>query len=519
MSKTSIHDPEAVGGDTDRSPDNRSKVQNDTETKSSPVNEELRMKLNDRLIISNEGDANKEMHDATSPDSNNDQGELPRQVSVDGSASQVKVPTSSIAGSEVTALRTIGAVKSGGGGGIMPKRHSGISDRSSGGSLVAKDQWGWFEDVHEGETDGDDKEEMDDGNHNKSDDNSQLCHGTEAKSKKLLFHDVDRVEEVVPKRVEQEGTMIAVTAPTYVLEESRSSQKLWKQTAGTRPPQPVEERAFFERIWAQNFQRSQVDYKIPAEVLTATSPVALNPFADADYDTGSFLGQSDVQQSESDAISSIVSKNDRSGFYGNPARSRNLDYFGPYDHQHTLVNKKVKDDGTDDELTVVVRGDNVFGTTVSKSFPKKNSQKVVTVSISVASYRVVESKKHGKYAQFLVIFCEGSFTDTVGVWKRYSDFDKLSRWVTKGHESCTSALAGMNPLAITEDVHDHEVLPNAVTSWKLLKKRQRWFRCLDAGYLSLKAFLLERFLHDILFESSTPNILREFVGVDEVKKK
>jgi hypothetical protein len=50
----------------------------------------------------------------------------------------------------------------------------------------------------------------------------------------------------------------------------------------------------------------------------------------------------------------------------------------------------VKDDGTDDELNVVVRGDNVFGTTVSKSFIKKDILKVVTVSISIASYRVVE---------------------------------------------------------------------------------------------------------------------------------
>jgi len=41
----------------------------------------------------------------------------------------------------------------------------------------------------------------------------------------------------------------------------------------------------------------------------------------------------------------------------------------------------------------VVRGDNVFGTTVSKSFSKtdeKKGKKVVTVSISVASYRVVQ---------------------------------------------------------------------------------------------------------------------------------
>jgi hypothetical protein len=131
----------------------------------------------------------------------------------------------------------------------------------------------------------------------------------------------------------------------------------------------------------------------------------------------------------------------------------------------------------------------------------------------------LKSKKHGKYAQFLVIFCEGTFRNTVGVWKRYSAFDKLSNWVTRGHESCTSALAGMNPLAITDDPHDHEMLPNAVTSWKLMKKRKRWFRCLDAGYLSLKAFLLERFLHDILFESTTPDILREFVGLDGIQKK
>lgn len=71
---------------------------------------------------------------------------------------------------------------------------------------------------------------------------------------------------------------------------------------------------------------------------------------------------------------------------------------------------------------------------------------------------------------------------------------------------------------MTED-HHQEMLPNAVTSWNLLKKRKRWYRCLDAGYLSLKAFLLERFLHDILFESSTPQILRDFTSSDRSKDK
>lgn len=78
---------------------------------------------------------------------------------------------------------------------------------------------------------------------------------------------------------------MAVTAPTYVLEESLSSQKLWKVSAGTRPPQPVEERAFYEKMWTQNFEKSQVRYGIPEEVLTATSPISLSPFADGNFRT------------------------------------------------------------------------------------------------------------------------------------------------------------------------------------------------------------------------------------------
>jgi len=113
----------------------------------------------------------------------------------------------------------------------------------------------------------------------------------------------------------------------------------------------------------------------------------------------------------------------------------------------------------------------------------------------------------------LVIFCAGTFRDTIGVWKRYSDFNKLSHQVTHGTESCTSVLAGMGPLSVTED--PPEIMPNAMTSWSLVKKRKRWYRCLDAGYLSIKVFLLERFLHDILYESTSLDILRDFVGVAE----
>lgn len=54
---------------------------------------------------------------------------------------------------------------------------------------------------------------------------------------------------------------------------------------------------------------------------------------------------------------------------------------------------------------------------------------------------------------------------------------------------------------------------------RLLKRTKRWGRCLDAEYLSLKIFMLERFLHDILLESSDPRLLRDFVGADPYDDK
>jgi hypothetical protein len=202
---------------------------------------------------------------------------------------------------------------------------------------------------------------------------------------------------------------MAVTAPTYVLEESLSSQKLWKFTAGNRPPQPVEERAFYEKIWAQNFSRSQVKYEIPAEVLTATSPISLSPFADGNFNldshqiyqnenynigsvqNGHTVGTTSEAEAAEASLLSLAGRSAAASLYG-VSRANNLKTLGPHNHHHTLVNKKVKGESdSDDELTVVVRGDNVFGTTVSKSFPKSDVPgSVDPISISIASYRVVE---------------------------------------------------------------------------------------------------------------------------------
>lgn len=403
--------------------------------------------------------------------------------------------------------------------------------------------WGWFEPFE------DTKNGDESSSHSKD---RKLKNGYRSASGLLEF-DKPIFPIVIPIN-ESESSMMAVTAPTYVLEESRSSQRLWKESAGNRPPQPVEERAFYEEMWATNFSNSQVKYSMPMEVLTATTPFFLSPFADGSFEengsdgvnctnynlappfnankskrigiggkNGNDGGAGDIEavrEAEADAAEATlihgVKRSAGTGKCNNPS----LQSMGPHHHHHTLVNEEIKGDGNND-LTILVRGDNVFGTTVSKSFIKRNEKRArgryetVSVSISIGSYRVVESKKHGKYAQFLVIYCEGNFRETVGVWKRHSDFDRLSRKVSSEGTACHKSC---NPFAI-DDEHEleHEVLPNAITSWRLLKKRQRWYRCLDAGYLSLKIFLLERFLHDILFESSSSKILRDFVGVDTVK--
>ena len=342
---------------------------------------------------------------------------------------------------------------------------------------------------------------------------------------------------------------MAVTAPHYVLEESLSSQFLWKNSAGQRPPQPVEERAFYEKMWAQNFERSNVDYNMPVELLTATSPLSLDPFSDSHMgDTGDYahhtIGTVSLPMDNSDyhhhakgtAVTDIAEaalvyrmnddRNNHHPYTHNVSHPNHNNNDALHNNYHAApMKREVKDTLGDGTLTVLVRGDNVFGTTVSKSFARTNANGdmiaggVDTINISIASYRVVESTKHGKFAQFLVIYRQGSIRDTIGIWKRYRDFEELAHIVTQAHEGCVAALANISPLhTVRDNDQETEHLPNAITSWRLLKKRKRWYRCLDAGYLSLKVFLLERFLHDILFESSSPHLLRDFVGVDSVSQ-
>lgn len=297
-------------------------------------------------------------------------------------------------------------------------------------------------------------------------------------------------------------------APTYVLEESPSSQELWRQTAGNRPPQPVEERAFFEKMWAENFARSKVQYGVPVKDLVTSAAVTAAPMLVVDDEDG---GSSAADPSMYSSIFSIAAPS-----HGSPkrqedvaeaillSRMNDLSNLDSASTRMSLSQRQLLDEDT----TVLLKGFNTFGTTVSKSFAQTEEDgliSVTTVNISIASYRVVESKRQGRYAQFHVIYREGNMRDTIGVWKRYRDFEMLANKISGPCEGCQMLQHHV------EDEPEIEFLPNAITSWRLMKKRKRWYRCLDAGYLSLKVFLLERFLHDVLFESSTPHLLRDFV--------
>ena len=90
-----------------------------------------------------------------------------------------------------------------------------------------------------------------------------------------------------------------------------------------------------------------------------------------------------------------------------------------------------------EEFTVVFKADNIYGTTVSKSFPKISQggkhgnylgRDTEQLTISIASFRVVSvvsTSGKSKFAQFLVVFSRGGVKHTRGIWKRHSNFKTL----------------------------------------------------------------------------------------------
>jgi hypothetical protein len=110
--------------------------------------------------------------------------------------------------------------------------------------------------------------------------------------------------------------------------------------------------------------------------------------------------------------------------------------------------------------------------------------------VRLPKFQIVRSGSDTR-AEYLVVARLGSVT--FGLWRRYSDFQKLA---DKIHRDFDKA--------------DYQ---NTRWSWRCLRRRQRWFRCLDADYLTIKCFLLERFLHDAVFESENVEVFADFLEI------
>jgi len=143
--------------------------------------------------------------------------------------------------------------------------------------------------------------------------------------------------------------------------------------------------------------------------------------------------------------------------------------------------------------SVIFRGESLFSNSVSKAFGDESIQ---SLTIQVPQYRIMETKEKELYAEFLVLISISSLsTITFGVWKRHSEFEKLS-----------TTLANSN--------YSSAIFKNTLLSWQCMMQKKKWYKCLEKDYLSLKCFLLERFMHDMLFESQSPEVMVNFLGLN-----
>lgn len=149
---------------------------------------------------------------------------------------------------------------------------------------------------------------------------------------------------------------------------------------------------------------------------------------------------------------------------------------------------------------ILLRGAGSFTNSVSKSFV---DIAMTSITIQIPRFRVVKTinssgGSNGVHAEFLNVVSLGSGRSSIvfGIWRRHSDFHRLATKIEY------------------ENMCHTGIFKNTLLSWHCVLQRKRWFRCLDKDYLALKCFLLERFIHDLLFESQTPRIISDFLGLD-----
>lgn len=120
------------------------------------------------------------------------------------------------------------------------------------------------------------------------------------------------------------------------------------------------------------------------------------------------------------------------------------------------------------------------------------------MTIQMPCYRVVRDERGSEFAEYLIIISLGGRSAvTFGIWKRHSDFNALAK-----------VIVDLDAKAAQE-----HTFKNSLLSWQCVQRHKHWYKCLNAKYLELKCFLLERFMHDLLFEAHTSSLLSEFLGL------
>lgn len=141
---------------------------------------------------------------------------------------------------------------------------------------------------------------------------------------------------------------------------------------------------------------------------------------------------------------------------------------------------------------VFYRGRSRFSTAVSKSF---FDHCLSSLTVQIPRFKIVRklSSNERYHVEFLVTVAIGSVTH--GVWRRHSQFKVLYDKIQEINYT------------------NNQAYKNSILSWQCILNRQKWSRCIQKDYVSLKCFLLERFMHDILFESSSPDLIIDFLGL------
>ncbi|KAG5180929.1 hypothetical protein JKP88DRAFT_322489, partial [Tribonema minus] len=136
-----------------------------------------------------------------------------------------------------------------------------------------------------------------------------------------------------------------------------------------------------------------------------------------------------------------------------------------------------------------------LGASVSKSFLCPGCGGTAQLRLHVDGFRVVQGGGGGgdggarcrrPHAEYLILVEVGEFT--FGAWKRFTDFARLAAAIAR------------------PELRGH--FRRSLVSWGAVLARQRWARCLEHEYLSVKCLLLQRFLHDLVFDSTAPSPLR-----------